>query len=97
MSRLIKRLPVSRIRQIFCQYPQHDLRADIVHSLHEAPGPATVDFLMERIEEPSYRLSAIQSLAIIGAVSAGPAILRVLLTGDRRAHHSNPSARGAAL
>jgi hypothetical protein len=82
IEKLVKDLPFSRIKELYDRYPDGDIRSDIVHVMHKIPGPETIEFLVERLKEPEHQFNAIQSLAMIGAVSAGPAIQQVLRTGD---------------
>jgi hypothetical protein len=84
INELVRSLPLSRIVTLYKRFDRKDVRRDIVHVLYEAPGPATIEFLMARLEEPEHQFSAIQALGILGAVVAGPAIHRLLKQGHKR-------------
>jgi hypothetical protein len=94
IQRLTKELPFSRIKALYNKHSAEDIRTDIVHWLDQAPSPDAIDFLIERLEDARYQFNATQSLGILGAVSAGPAIHRVFLTGQKEARSVAAKALG---
>jgi len=81
VRKLLETLPFSKIREIYDQHGAH-VKRQIVRHLHEIPGPDVETFLIERLEESEHRFSAIQSLGILHAVRAGPAIRRWVVTPE---------------
>jgi hypothetical protein len=83
-------------RQIQELYEGHGplVRQQIVQHLHEVPGPDVEAFLIQRMEEPKYRFGAIQSLGLLRAVRAGPAIQHWLEGAEAHIKHAAVEALG---
>jgi len=77
IEKTLEVMPFEHIRQIYEDTQSQQLRKDIVRYMR-APGAEAEAFLIERLEEPVHQFSAIQSLGLIGSVSAGAAIQRFL-------------------
>jgi hypothetical protein len=66
------------IKRIWNEHPDSFLRKKIVHSIYPCPGQPTIDFLVERLNDPEHQFSAIQSLGFLDAVSAAPKFVELL-------------------
>jgi hypothetical protein len=82
VSTVIRNSGIACAIAMYNQHTDRHIRLDIVHCLHEAPGPEAVAFLRDRLKEKNHQFSAIQSLGFIGAISAAPEIQELLKTGD---------------
>jgi hypothetical protein len=80
VERLLEGCSAAEILRMFDAYPDPDIRQQIVHHAHNVPGPATEAFLLERLAAGEHVFSAIQSLGLLRAFRAGPAILKVYLS-----------------
>jgi hypothetical protein len=83
LAPLLASASVEQIRAIF-ESSDPKVRRALVHSAGEIPRPGLEAFLVERLADAEFRLSAIQSLRRIGAVSAAPQITPFLEDSDPR-------------
>jgi hypothetical protein len=78
---LLASLTASEVRALF-ETSAIDAKRQLVHCVGDIPRPGLEGFLLERLAEPDFRFSAIQSLRRLGAVSAAPSIAAFLNDGD---------------
>ncbi len=81
LGKLLASASVSDIRSMF-DASDPAMRRTLVHSIGTVPRPGLDSFLLERLAEPEHRLSAIQSLRRLGAISTAPQIAPFLNDPD---------------
>lgn len=89
MVKVLEVLPFEQIRELYERTASSDVRREIVQLLRST-DPKAESFLVERLSEPEYQFSAIQSLGLVGATRAGAAIQRFL-------SHESPAVRSLTV
>lgn len=80
LKSLLEKMTPGALISAYDKYP--GLRKSIVQYAYLCPGKHTEDFLNKRLEDPSYRFSAIQSLGFLGSHRSAPRILSYIDGSD---------------